>query len=183
MGFIEQDIRVLIAEDDEDDLFFFRELIFEWKDWDYYTRRNDKATVTVDSALTRQDILRKLSESHYDMCFLDYNLGKWNGLDILNEIRKKGYTLPIIMLTGHGDQEIAVKAMKAGASDYLAKSTLTPESLFTTIRRSINLFREEKQRIKAEESLRAQGMLLKGVSEAAIRLLTVYDHESAMMEA
>ena len=183
MGYIDHNIRVLIAEDDEDDLFYFRELIFEWKDWDYYTRRNEKATVTVDSALTRQDILQKLSESPYDMCFLDYLLGEWNGLDILKEIRKMGYTLPVIMLTGQGDQDIAVQAMKAGATDYLAKSTLTPENLFITIRHSINLFSEEQKRIKAEESLKVQGILLKGVSEAAIRLLTVYDHESAIKEA
>ena len=177
------DIRILIAEDDEDDLFIFRELIFEWKDWDYYTRRNDKATVTVDPARTREDIFRMLTESDYDLFFLDYRLGEWNGLDILKEIQEKGYTLPVIMLTGQGDQEIAVQAMKSGATDYLVKSSLTPESLFKTIRHSINFFREEQKRIQAEESLKTQGLLLKGVSEAAIRLLTVYDHESAIREA
>jgi diguanylate cyclase (GGDEF)-like protein len=73
--------------------------------------------------------------------------------------------------------------MKAGAIDYLVKSSLTPESLFKTIRHTINLFREEQQRIQAEESLKAQGLLLQGVSEAAIRILTVYDHESAIKDA
>ncbi len=183
MGLIEQDIHILIAEDDEDDLFLFRELIYEWKNWDYYTRRNDQATVTVDSALTREDIIQKLSESHYDLLFLDYHLGEWNGLDILKEIREKEYTLPVIMLTGKGDQEIAVQAMKAGATDYLDKSALTPETLFKSIRHAINFFREEQKRVQAEESLKAQGLLLQGVSEAAIRLLTVYDHESAIREA
>jgi diguanylate cyclase (GGDEF)-like protein len=87
------------------------------------------------------------------------------------------------MLTGQGDQEVAVQAMKAGATDYLVKSSLTPESLFKTIRHALNLFKEEQQRIHAEESLKAQGLLLRGVSEAAIRLLTVYDHDSAIKEA
>ncbi|MEE8268791.1 MAG: response regulator, partial [Nitrospinaceae bacterium] len=183
MGLIEQDIHILIAEDDEDDLFLFRELIYEWKNWDYYTRRNDQATVTVDSALTREDVIQKLSEFHYDLLFLDYHLGEWNGLDILKEIREKEYTLPVIMLTGKGDQEIAVQAMKAGATDYLDKSALTPETLFKSIRHAINFFREEQKRVQAEESLKDQGLLLQGVSEAAIRLLTVYDHESAIREA
>ena len=174
MGWIEHDIHILIAEDDEDDLLLFKELIIEGA---------HDVKMAVDSAPTRKDIIRKLTESHYDLFFLDYRLGEWNGLDILKEIREKGYTLPVVILTGQGDQEIAVQAMKSGATDYLVKSSLTPESLFKTIRHSINFFREEQKRIQAEESLKTQGLLLKGVSEAAIRLLTVYDHESAIREA
>ena len=179
----ESDIRILIAEDDEDDLFLFRELILEWAGWDYYAKRNEKATVTVDPARNQEDVVQKLEESHYDLFFLDYRLGEWNGLDILKDIRGKGYVLPVIILTGQGDQEVAVQAMKAGATDYLVKSSLTPENLFKTIRHSLDLFKEEQQRIRAEESLKAQGLLLQGVSEAAIRLLTVFDHESAIKEA
>jgi CheY-like chemotaxis protein len=78
MGLIENDIRILIAEDDEDDLFLFRELIFEWADWDYYAKRNAKAAVTVDPARTREDIFQMLAESPYDLFFLDYHLGEWN---------------------------------------------------------------------------------------------------------
>jgi diguanylate cyclase (GGDEF)-like protein len=183
MALDDGEIRILIAEDDEDDLLLFRELIFEWGDWDYYTRRNSKVTVTVDCAPTREDIVQKLADTDYDLLFLDYRLGESNGLDILKDIRKNEYTLPVIMLTGQGDQEVAVQAMKAGVTDYLVKSSLTPESLFKTIRHAINLFKEEQKRIKAEESLKTQRLLLKGVSEAAIRLLTDFDHDSAIREA
>ena len=181
MGSSEYDIHILIAEDDEDDLLIFQELILEGTDWDYYYRRY--AEVIVDSASTQEDVIRKLAESKYDLFFLDYRLGESNGLDILKDIRKKGYTLPVIMLTGQGDQEVAVQAMKSGATDYLVKSGLTSESLSKAVRHAINLFKEEQQRIQAEESLKAQGLLLQGVSEAAIRLLTVYDHESSIKEA
>ncbi len=174
MGLIEHDIRILIAEDDEDDLLIFKELIIEG---------THDVKVTVDSAPTREDIAPKLEESHYDLFFLDYRLGEWNGVDILKDVREKGYTLPVIMLTGQGDQEIAVQAMKAGATDYLVKASLSPEILSKAIRHAISLFNEEQQRIQAEESLKAQGLLLQGVSEAAIRLLTVFDHESAIREA
>jgi diguanylate cyclase (GGDEF)-like protein len=181
MGSNEYNIRILIAEDDEDDLLIFQELILEGTDWDYYYRRY--AEVVVESAITREDVIRKLAESQYDLFFLDYRLGESNGLDILKEIREKGYTLPVIMLTGQGDQEVAVQAMKNGATDYLVKSGLTSESLSKAVRHAINLFKEEQQRIQAEESLKTQGLLLQGVSEAAIRLLTVYDHESSIREA
>ena len=99
------DIRILIAEDDEDDLFLFRELIFEWGDWDYYAKRNEKATVTVDSARTQEDVFQQLAESDYDLIFLDYHLGEWNGLDILKDMRKNGYILPVIMLTGQTHEQ------------------------------------------------------------------------------
>ncbi len=181
MGSNEYNIRILIAEDDEDDLLIFQELILEGTDWDYYYRRY--AEVIVDSAATRDDIISKLAETKYDLFFLDYRLGEWNGLDILKDIRERGYTLPVIMLTGQGDQEVAVQAMKGGATDYLVKSGLTSESLSKAVRHAINLHKEEQQRIQVEESLKAQGLLLQGVSEAAIRLLTVYDHQSSIKEA
>lgn len=174
MGWNEHDIRILIAEDDQDDLFLFKELILEGI--------ND-ANPYVDPVSTREDIFRKLEESTHDLFFLDYRMGELNGLDLLREIRDKGYTIPIIMLTGQGDQETAVEAMKAGANDYLVKSHLSAENLSKAVRHAIKFSREEQQRIKAEKSLQAQGVLLQGVSEAATRLLTVYDHESAIREA
>lgn len=174
MGLIEQDIRILIAEDDEDDLLLFKELIIEG---------THDFKMSVDSVSTREEIVRKLEESEYDLFFMDYRLGEWNGLEIIKEIREMGYTLPIIMLTGQGDQEIAVQAMKSGATDYLVKSSLSSESLSKSIRHAINFFKEEQQRIEAEKSLKSQGLLLQGVSEAAARLLTVQGHESAIREA
>ena len=54
----EYNIRILIAEDDEDDLLIFQELILEGTDWDYYYRRY--AEVVVESATTREEVIRKV---------------------------------------------------------------------------------------------------------------------------
>ncbi len=174
MDWIEHGIRILIAEDDQDDLFLFKELILEG----IY-----EAEPKVEHAASQEGIVKKLEESSYDLVFLDYRLGEWDGLEILKSLRETGHTLPIIMLTGQGDQETAVQAMKCGANDYLIKSNLSAESLSKAIRHAINLSKEEQQRIRAEKYLTAQGILLQGVSEAATRLLTVYDHDSAIREA
>lgn len=53
---------------------------------------------------------------------LDYSLPGMNGLAILDRIMERGYDIPVIMVTGEGDETIAVEAMKKGAYDYVVKS-------------------------------------------------------------
>jgi DNA-binding NtrC family response regulator len=52
---------------------------------------------------------------------LDYNLPGTNGLEILAQMKAKDPKVPVVMLTGHGNVDIAVQAMKSGAADYLSK--------------------------------------------------------------
>ena len=74
-----------------------------------------------------------LANERVDCLFLDYHLGAQTGLDILSEIRASGNDVPIITLTGQGNEAVAVEAMKRGAQDYLAKADLTPEALHLAI--------------------------------------------------
>jgi DNA-binding NtrC family response regulator len=84
-----------------------------------------------------------------DLIFLDYLLGGETGLEFFNQIRKGGCNVPVIMLTGHGSEEIAVEAMKAGVSDYLAKGRVTCESLRLVISNALQKF-EMQQKIKEQ---------------------------------
>lgn len=52
---------------------------------------------------------------------MDYSLGKVSGLDAIRRVRADGDRRPIIMITAHGDIELAVEAMRAGASDFMEK--------------------------------------------------------------
>jgi len=90
---------------------------------------------------------------------------------------------PIILLTGQGDQNLAVDAMKAGATDYIVKANLSAQTLSSAIRSALRLFQQQTKRERAEKALRAQSKLLEGVSLAATRLLTVHDHQNAVEEA
>ncbi|MGB4782468.1 response regulator [Candidatus Methylomirabilis sp.] len=65
--------------------------------------------------------LRKLEADGYNLVLLDYRMPDMNGLEILQEIRERGIHLPVVMVTGYGDEEIAVQALKLGASDYIVK--------------------------------------------------------------
>ena len=66
--------------------------------------------------------LKRLEEEKFDVVVLDYNLPNLNGLETLKIIKKRQLSVPIIMVTGQGDERIAVEAMRQGAHDYIVKS-------------------------------------------------------------
>lgn len=69
-----------------------------------------------------------------DLILLDYLLPATNGLELLQELTQKLETLPvIIMLTGQGNEAVAVEAMKLGVQDYLIKAQLTPQTLVNAV--------------------------------------------------
>jgi diguanylate cyclase (GGDEF)-like protein len=167
-------LRFLIAEDDNDDLFLIKDFI---RDGSF------GAKVQVEHVVTMDDVLNKANAEPYDIIFLDLSLGEWNGMEILRSLREGGYKPPIILLTGQGDQSLAVEAMKTGATDYLIKSNLSAEGLAGAVRNSIRYYEQQKQKDHAENTLRIQSKLLRGVSEATNRLLNVFDHHCAVQEA
>jgi PAS domain S-box-containing protein len=66
--------------------------------------------------------LKRLKENRYHAVVLDYSLPTLNGLQALAEIKKSKINLPVIMVTGQGDERIAVEAMRQGAYDYIVKA-------------------------------------------------------------
>ena len=75
-------------------------------------------------------------------------------LETLSE-RSPGSSPPVVMMTGHGDESIAVRAMKLGAQDYLAKHKFTPQLLVSTIQSAIENARLRLQLRHREEQLQA----------------------------
>jgi signal transduction histidine kinase len=109
----------------------------------------------VDIAESYEKGLARARATEHDVAVFDYWLGAQSGVGLLRELRQDGVTTPVIVLTGQGDEGIAVEAMKAGASDYLSKGSLTAESLARAVRHTLALRAEEEQRRRAEAALRA----------------------------
>jgi DNA-binding response OmpR family regulator len=141
----EKTIHILILEDDEDDAFYILDLI-------YGGISNPKPVVDHISDHTK--IREKLRQKSYDICFLDYRLGEIDGIGLLRGLRADNISIPIILLTGQGDQEVAVEAMKAGATDYISKNKLSSEQLVNSIRYAIGLHKEAQRRKDTEEMLK-----------------------------
>ncbi|SMN12340.1 Serine/threonine-protein kinase PknB [uncultured Candidatus Thioglobus sp.] len=96
--------------------------------------------------------------SDYDVLLLDYNLGgQEDGFDWLQKYRHKLGFPPTIILTAQGDEYIAIKAIKLGATDYLNKTDMTPERLVTMIekahRQTPQSIAEQADQLSQEERL------------------------------
>jgi len=83
--------------------------------------------------------LTKLKNEYYDFVILDYKLPRMTGLEILNEMKNNDIDIPAIVVTGQGDDETAVKALKMGAYDYLVKGNLDSKDAKLSILELYNL--------------------------------------------
>jgi diguanylate cyclase (GGDEF)-like protein len=128
-------LSILIIEDDEDDFVMVRDLLAESKGTKY-----DLQWVS-----TYNEALEAINGSKHDLYLFDYRLGKKTGLDLLNDVGGSNCMTPIILLTGQGDHEIDVEAMKAGASDYLAKDEINARLLERSIRYALERKRTEER--------------------------------------
>jgi two-component system nitrogen regulation response regulator NtrX len=68
-----------------------------------------------------REALEQVAQGGIDLVLLDIKMPKMDGLEVLARLRETGQTPPVIMISGHGDIETAVLAIKGGAQDYLAK--------------------------------------------------------------
>ncbi|NIQ00434.1 MAG: response regulator, partial [Nitrospinaceae bacterium] len=149
-------LNILLVEDDEDDAFYIKDLIREGM---------PSPLPRVDHTSTAAEAESRLERNLYDLCLFDYRLGEVDGIDLLRTVRGRNITVPIILLTGQGDQEIAVEAMKAGATDYLTKSKLSTETLTHSIRYALGLHREAERRKETEKMLKESHEELKVAHE------------------
>jgi len=100
--------KVLIIDDEESIRFTF----------DRFLRTNSHE---VTSARNCAEALVNLSEAKFDVVVADILLEDGTGIDILREIRSKGMTCPVIMITGAPNVDSAAEAVRLGAFDYLRK--------------------------------------------------------------
>lgn len=83
--------------------------------------------VVADEASTGQEALEKALKNDYDVVVLDISFPDKNGLDVLKEVKNRKSELPVLMLTIHPEEEVAVSALRAGASGYLTKESAADE--------------------------------------------------------
>ncbi|MGF2036931.1 MAG: ATP-binding protein [Nostoc sp. CmiVER01] len=116
-----------------------------------------------------EEALALCQKMRFDVILLDFCLPDMSGLELFDQMQQEilEASVPVIMLTGRGDEEIAVQAMKRGALDYLVKQHLTQDVLQLTVRNAIKqsclqaqLYKtQERQRLIATTALRIRQSL------------------------
>jgi RNA polymerase sigma factor (sigma-70 family) len=104
---------------------------------------------------TSQQLLDKPPTRLSDCILLDVQLPDLSGLQLQDRLSKLGNRLPIVFLTGHADIPTSVRAIKAGAEDFLTKP-VTKEQLLETIRRALDHAEEVRARSEQVDALLAR---------------------------
>src|ERR1700751_249871 len=134
-------LRVLYLEDDIRDA----ELVQD-------TLAADGITCTVRRVETETDFLAALDEGGFEIILAEYTLPGFDGLSALNIARQRSPDVPFIFVSGALREDLAIEALKSGATDYVVKSGLP--RLVPSLKRALREARERTERSHAEEALR-----------------------------
>jgi len=104
--------RVLMIEDNPADVLIVRRAL------------EDAGIAAVETAPTAEQGIRAFKQAEWDLVVVDYRLPGASGLDALDRIREIDPSVPTIMLTGAGDEQVAAEAIRRGADEYLSKDAL-----------------------------------------------------------
>ena len=99
---------------------------------------------TVDTASSAKEALRMLRYTSYDAIVSDYQMPEMDGIAFLEQLRREGNTIPFILFTGKGRDEVAVQALHAGADFYIQKGG-RPKVQFTELANIVRQAVEKKQ--------------------------------------
>jgi len=153
--------RILIIDDEESIRFTFERFL-------------TAAGHSVATAGSCREALARINETSFDLVFADIILGDGTGIDILREIKARGLSCPVIMVTGDPGVETAGESIRLGAFDYIPKP-VNQDSLLHATRTALKYkaLNEEKERYRT--NLEA---IFRSVRDAIITV----DRESVVIE-
>lgn len=160
-----QPVRILLIEDDLGDVELLRLALAK-------ARRSGFDHSLVHSPRLA-DALERLRLNPFDVILSDLNLPDSQGTGTFTRLLSQAAGIPIVILTGHGDDDLAVQAVQLGAQDFLVKSEVSGAVLLRAIRYAID-------RHRAAEAIRRQNDFLTLLHEVAIDLLSQPDVPSLL---
>jgi class 3 adenylate cyclase len=126
-------ISVLLLEDDSEDALLVREFLSNAPESPFEVRHVTQLS----------DLSEALTQSTFDCAVVDLSLPGASQMEAVSQVRSSDPGLPIVILTGLDDEQLAIKALHAGAQDYLIKGGVDGDALARSIRYAIERKRAE----------------------------------------
>ncbi len=133
-------LRILYLEDNEDDVKLVGRYI-----------RSDWTDCELENVASRQDYESALESKRFDLILADYTLPSFDGLAALDIARDRHPEIPFIFVTGTMGEDVAIEALKNGATDYVLKHTLN--RLVPAVKRALSEGQEKARRKEMESQL------------------------------
>jgi two-component system, cell cycle sensor histidine kinase and response regulator CckA len=159
-------IRVLLVEDNPGDARLFTELL----------RKAGASHLKVAHVDRLAAALDRLNRDSFDVMLLDLSLPDVSGLDTLVRAHAEAPKIPIVVLTGHDDEALAVRAVRAGAQDYLVKGHVDGELLVRSIRYA-------SERGRALEALERREEHYRSLIEHSLDLISILNLDGTIRYA
>lgn len=138
-------------------------------------RRKFGDELNFETAASAETAYQKVeANGNFDIILLDYQLGSTTGMEVLQEFNDRKVDSPVILLTGLGDEQIAIEALKLGAYDYFTKDQLSSERIIQSI---INI----TERKKAEEKIESEREKLQNIMNSMVDGVTITDTDGKII--
>ncbi|MEC8175941.1 MAG: sigma-54 dependent transcriptional regulator [Bacteroidota bacterium] len=132
--------KILIVEDEDSIRRVLKKVLIE-----------ENSKYKLDEAANGEEAISLIKSQHYDLVLCDIKMPKKDGIDVLEFVISYDNSIPIIMISGHGDLKTAVKAMRLGAFDYIEKPP-DLNNLLTSVRSALKNKSVKKSKIKSKKT-------------------------------
>jgi signal transduction histidine kinase len=115
--------------------------------------------IAIDTCSEAQTALELISQNDYDAIISDIKMPGMDGLELLQQIKKVRATTPTILITGHGEQDLAIQALRGGAYDYIQKP-IDRDVIVASLQRAIESHRLHRQVLAQQIALAQHANIL-----------------------
>jgi len=126
------------------------------------------------------DALDKLARETFDLILLDVKMPRMDGMQVLARIQAEARNEAVVMMTAHGNEDIAVAALKMGALDYIAKPFST-EDIVKKVEHAIRFNRTRRENLTLQQKLEEERQMGEAILQGMADLLIAVDDRGAVM--
>ncbi len=163
-------LRLLIVEDSDEHALLYAKIL----------RAGGYALVS-ERVKTAGAMRAALNRGPWDVVISDYKMPFFNGLAALQLLRENGSSIPFIMVSGFIGDEMAAAIIRAGAEDFLLKSSLS--RLTQVVERAMNETGERRRREQVEQALRQSQRKLRAIFDQSFQMMALLTLDGTLLEA